>query len=177
MSDFKKRGTLGKKIVLVCILCTIFILLFSENFLSKEKVLVIEDVDKNMKNEFFLPEGNFTLGYIHSVLLTPAEEYFKVGDNNKLVLYKTIYESFGVGLPYSQEKWEFDIKNGKFILKVKRTIEAINLRVSPIPKHWLTIGENRYELIDLVKEPEDLVKIYADDIWGIKIGKRFRKLF
>lgn len=172
--DVKKKGTLGKKIGILCIL---FILLFSKKFLSDEKVLVVEDVDQNIMKEFWLPDETFTLGYIHSVLLTPAEEYFRIEDGNQLMLYKTIYESFGVGLPYSQKQWKFDIENGKFILNIERSFDSIPVRVSPIPKHWLSIGKDRYELMDLVEKPEDLVKIYAVERWGFKVGKRFYKLF
>ncbi|TCO70175.1 DUF1850 domain-containing protein [Marinisporobacter balticus] len=177
MWDFQNESIFGKKIVIACILCIGLIVLCSKSFLKEEKVLIVEDLDKKMKTEYVLPDKTFTLGYIHSVLLTPAEEYFKVEDDNNLMLYKTIYESFGVGLPFSQEKWEFDIKNGKFILNIKRSCDLIHLRVSPIPKHWLSIGEDRYELINLVKEPEDLVKIYAVDQWGFKVGKQFYKVF
>jgi hypothetical protein len=174
--DFKEKGSLGKKISILLIVL-ILMVLGATSLVKDEKVLIIEDVDHPMKTELHLPDGKFTLGYIHSVLLTPAEEYFSVADNNQLKLYKTIYESFGVGLPYSQEKWDFDIKDGKFILKVQRVTDAIHLRVSPIPKHWVSIGEERYELIDLVAVPEDLVKIYVVKEQGFRIGKKFIKLF
>lgn len=168
------QGSLRKKIIPICMILMVLLL---TNLVAHEKLLIIEDLDNQKKNEVFLPEKTFTLGYIHSVLLTPAEEYFRVEKGNELMLYKTIYESFGVGLPYSQEEWDFEIKGDKFILNIKRPFPSIKMRISPIPKHWLGVGETRYELMDFVEKPDDLVEIYAVDRWGLKIGKRFYDLF
>lgn len=170
----KKQGILGKKIWIIGILLVVLIL---TNFVSHEKILIVEDLDKHKKNEFFLPEKTFSLGYIHSVLLTPAEEFFRVERDNTLMLYKTIYESFGVGLPYSQEEWDFEIKDGKFLLNIERPFHSIKMRVSSIPHHWVNIGEERYELTEFVAQADDLIEIYAVDRWGLKVGKRFYKLF
>ncbi|WP_053955453.1 DUF1850 domain-containing protein [Inediibacterium massiliense] len=159
------------KIIVLCILIVGLILIRN---MKCEKVLVVEDVDEHVKNEFILLDPKFTIGYTHSVLLTPVEEFFQVKDSHKLFLYETIYESFGVGLPYSQEEGDFQIKDGKFILKIQRNFDAIHLRVSPIPKHWLSVGDHRYELIDLVKKPDDLIKIYVVDRWVLKIGKDYK---
>ncbi|WDV44892.1 DUF1850 domain-containing protein [Clostridiaceae bacterium M8S5] len=145
---------------------------FLTDILSYDKVLVIEDLDEYSKVKFVLEDNEFTLGYIHSVLLTPAEEVFTVGRDNELLLQKTIYESFGVGLPYDREKYKFEIKDGKFILYVKRSFDSINMRISSIPKHWLQIGNAKYQLVDLIAKEEDLIKIYAKNTLIIKFGKR-----
>ncbi|WP_300300948.1 DUF1850 domain-containing protein [Anaerosolibacter sp.] len=165
---------MNKKIIVLLIM---LILILSTKVVVHGKVLIVEDVDNDMKKEFFLPEDVFTLGYIHSVLLTPAEEFFQVKQDNTLMLYKTVYESFGVGLPYSQEEWQFDMENNKFVLKIERPFPSIKLRVSPIPEHWISIGEDRYEMLDLVAEPDDLVEIYAEDRWGLKLGKKYHMIF
>lgn len=159
-------------VVIVAIICVGF----SVGIISCEKVLVVKDLDEHATTKFILSDEGFTLGYIHSVLLTPAEEMFTVDDDNQLLLQKTVYESFGVGLPYSQEKFEFEIKDGKFILYVKRKFPSLKMRISPIPKHWLSIGSQRYELIDIVEKPEDLIDIYARNSFVIKI-KNFELIF
>ncbi|WP_129600672.1 DUF1850 domain-containing protein [Anaerophilus nitritogenes] len=155
-----KKGIGRWNIIIVCMLLVGVILITDS---KSKKVLVIEDLDENIKHEFILPDSKFSIGYTHSVLLTPVEEFFQIKNKNELSLYKTIYESFGVGLPYSQQEGDFEIKNGKFILKINRDFHDIHLRVSPIPKHWLSVGDHRYELIDLVKKPDDLIKIYIVD--------------
>lgn len=174
MTDFNGKGTLRKKIFIVFF---VLMVLLSIKIVTHGKVLIVEDLDGQAKNEFFLPDKTFTLGYIHSVELTPAEELFRVGQDNTLMLYETIYESYGVGLPFLKEEGELDIKDGKFILKTQRPMDSIKLRVSPIPKHWLSIGDERFELIQLIEKPEDLVEIYAADRWGLKIFGEFYKIF
>lgn len=174
MTDFIGKGTLGKKIFIVLFVLTVLI---SIKIVSHGKVLIVEDLEGQAKNEFFLPDKTFTLGYIHSVELTPAEELFRVGQDNTLMLYETIYESYGVGLPFLKEEGELDIKDGKFILKIQRSMDSIKLRVSPIPKHWLSIGDERYELIQLIEKPKDLVEIYAVDRWGLKVFGKFYKIY
>ncbi len=172
MSKFKKSGSL-----ILIILVVVIVLAISTNILTKEKILVIIDLDADNKTEFLLLDKKFTLGYIHSVLLTPAKEYFWVDKNNRLILQKTVYQSFGVGLPYSKEDGDFEIKDGNFILNMERPFEVINMRISPIPKHWLSIGQDRYELINIVSEQDNSIKIYAEEKWIIKFGKKFIKLF
>ena len=174
MTDFNGKGTFGKKIFIVLVILMVLLL---TKLVTHGKVLIVEDLEGQAKNEFFLPGNTFTLGYIHSVELTPAEELFRVGRDNTLMLYETIYESLWGRPALSQEEGEFDIKDGKFILKVQRPMDSIKLRVSPIPKHWVSIGDERYELIQLIDRPEDLVKIYAVDRWGFKAFGKFYKIY
>ncbi len=145
--------------------------------IKNEKILVIEDIDNPKKTSLVLEDDSFVLGYIHSVLLTPATEYFKVAEDNSLNLYKTVYESFGVGLPFSKEDGEFEIDGDKFILKVERKFDNINMRISPIPKHWLEIGSARYEMLDLIEKPEDLINLYAQDRWVFHFAGRSYIIF
>lgn len=166
-----------RKVSFLILFFVVIVLIISSNTISKEKILVIADLDSDKKSEFLLLEKEFTLGYIHSVLLTPAKEYFRVNDENRLVLQKTVYQSFGVGLPFSKEGLEFEMVDDKFILYIERPFEKINMRISPIPNHWLGIGQDRYELIDIVSKEDDLIEIYAEEKWVIKFGKKFIKFF
>ena len=150
-----QKGVIG---VVLCLLVGIF---FSQT-IQQSNILVVEDVITGKQTEIPVPSDRFVLGYIHSVLLTPAEEYFFIDNEQQLNLQKTIYESFGVGLPYSQtEDWEFEIVDGKFILYIDRTMASINMIISPIPGHWIEAEGEKYELIDLISEPEDAIRIYA----------------
>lgn len=160
-------NTIQKRVIGIVILGLI-IGVFIRSTVQQTNILVVEDIETGKITEIPAPNNTFVLGYIHSVLLTPAEEYFFISDQQQLQLQKTIYESFGVGLPYSQqEDWEFEIVDGKFILYVDRTMEQINMVISPIPDHWIEAGGKTYQLIDLVSKPEDAIRIYA------KKGYRF----
>ncbi|BEP29087.1 DUF1850 domain-containing protein [Helicovermis profundi] len=165
-----------KKIVSSLLIIVFIVIVFLSINIKKTKVVVVEDLDDYMKTEFFLPNNEFSIGYIHSVELTPAEEFLKVNKNNDIVLYKTIYESFGVGLPFSQKENKFDITNGKFILNRNRTMKSIKMRISPIPKHWITVNGTKYQLLDLITKPEDLINIYCKDELAIKIGHKYYKI-
>ncbi len=130
-----------------------------------ERMIVVVEDQKSGETKMLFPDTNhFELGYIHSVLLTPVDEFFEITDDNELILQKTIYESFGVGLPYEQlNDADFEIVEGKFILKIKREFDIINMIVSPIPKHTITInGETQYilDLFDGVNHARR-IKIYV----------------
>ncbi len=160
----------NRKFVLGIVVLCLGIGLVISSTLKQSNILVIEDVITGKVTELPAPSNTFVLGYIHSVLLTPAEEYFFIDNKQQLNLQKTIYESFGVGLPYSQEEdWEFEIVDGKFILYVDRTMEQINMIISPIPDHWIAVEDKRYQLIDLVSAPEDAIRIYSKKGYTFKL--------
>lgn len=114
--------------------------------LQERTIIIIEDQKSGERHTLFPNDNHFELGYIHSVLLTPVDEYFEIEDNNNLLLQKTVYESFGVGLPYEQmNDAEFEIVDGKFILYMNREFDKVNMIASPIPKHSITVnGEKKY---------------------------------
>lgn len=129
------------------------------------KVLLIEDVERNTINSIMVPEGKFTLSYIHSVQKTPVYEFFEIDEQNRLILVETSFSSLGVGLPYTEENGSFESRNGKFQLTgLSREFTTIPLRVSPIPKHSITVGNDTFSLLSFAA-PDDLIKITANDKW------------
>lgn len=134
-----------RKVVIIALsLILVSILLFTG--LKEKTVLIVEEQKTGEKHMFYPTDGLFELGYTHSVLLTPVDEFFLINEENDLILQKTIYESFGVGLPYEQlEDADFEIVDGKFILYLDRHFDTINMVISPIPKHTITVnGETKY---------------------------------
>lgn len=152
-------------ISLIIVSSIIFVLGFN---LEKGKILVIQNNTTGIKTEFNLPECIFSLGYTHSVMKTPAEEFFYINKENEIVLEKTIYQSLGVGLPFLPDEGVLNVEDGKFILYMNRTFKEINMIISPIPKHWLKIGDTNYPLMDILKEPDCSIRIYARDKNTIK---------
>lgn len=134
-----------RKIVIIGFsLILVAILLFTG--LKDKTVLIVEEQKTGDRRMFYPADGQFELGYTHSVLLTPVDEFFSINEHNDLILQKTIYESFGVGLPYEQlEDASFEIVEGKFILYLDRKFDTLNMVISPIPKHTITVnGETSY---------------------------------
>lgn len=132
--------------------------------LHERTILVVED-QKTGESKMFFPDSNhFELGYTHSVLLTPVDEFFEITEDKKLMLQKTVYESFGVGLPYEQlHDADFEIIDGKFIFYLKRNFDVVNMVVSPIPKHTITINGEVHEILDLFDDVNHArsIKIYV----------------
>ncbi|NLZ52645.1 MAG: DUF1850 domain-containing protein [Thermoanaerobacteraceae bacterium] len=142
------------------------LLLFFVNFkLESTKVLIIESETENIEHTIKIPQKKFTLSYIHSVQKTPVHEVFKIDEDNRLILTETTFSSLGVGLPFTEENGDFRNEEGKFKLTgLNREFTSIAIRVSPIPKHTITVGEKTYFLLSFVA-PDDLVKITAADRW------------
>lgn len=151
-----------KQLICIAIIAMVLFCIVADH-VGSAKVLVVENTDAQTQKEFYLPDSAFSLGYIHSIMLTPCEEYFRVGTNNRINLEKTIYQSYGVGLPFLPEEGELNVEDGKFILEIDRNFEEINMVLSPIPKHWLKIGDRTYDLIELADESGARVKLYITD--------------
>ena len=158
-----------KSIIGLLSICLLVILVMTG--LQERTVIIIEDQKSGEKHSLFPSDNYFELGYIHSVLLTPVDEYFEIDKDNNLILQKTVYESFGVGLPYEQmSDAEFEIVDGKFILYMDRKFEKVNMIASPIPKHSITVnGEKIYiaelfskESIDVTSE--SFKKLIKNDV-------------
>jgi hypothetical protein len=133
--------------------------------LHERTILIVEDQKTGEAKMFFPDNNHFELGYIHSVLLTPVDEFFEITEDKKLILQKTIYESFGVGLPYEQlSDTDFEIIDNKFILYLKRNFDVVNMVVSPIPKHTITINGESHYILDLFEGSDKTarsIKIYV----------------
>jgi len=148
----------------IIVLATIFI--FFTNFnLVYTKVLLIEDLEKDSVHTITVPQGKFTLSYIHSVHKTPVHDVFEIDEQNQMVLVESSFSSLGVGMPYTEENGTFHSSNGEFkITGLNRKFDAIPILVSPIPKHTIKVGDESFPLLSYAA-PDDLVKIKAAERW------------
>lgn len=146
--------------------------------LSLEKIKMIEITDRedNILKELYPENNEFTLSYIHSVLLTPADEIFTIS-NGSMKLIKTVYESFGVGLPCTQEKdSDFEIIDGKFILYRDRVFDNIGMVISPIPKHKITVNNIDYDLYEITGHEELAINIHTKEKYILRFGNKILPL-
>lgn len=133
-----------ERIYKILIVISMLLAIFVGYMTSKDYYLVISDRKTDKKWEYELKDKNFSLGYVHSVMKTEAEEFFSVEEKSKdIVLTKTIYSSYGVGLPFLPEEGKLEIKDGKFILNINRKFKEINMVVSPLAKHYLKINKKK----------------------------------
>lgn len=168
MKFIKEKKYLLRFILVIIIIFTSLLFVMSCN-ISKVKVLIIQDNTSNIKYEYTLLDCTFSLGYLHSVMKTPTEEFFYANEDNQIVLEKTVYESYGVGLPFLEEEGELECVDGKFILKMNRVYDELNMIISPIPEHYICIGDKKIKLNDLLKKPNSSIKLYVDVIYKINI--------
>lgn len=99
--------------------------------------------------------------YLHSVARTPVQEVFAL-KNNKFILKKTVYQSYGAGLPL--DGGVFSKEKDKFVRSGQNTEFAeILFRVSRTPEQKLKIAGASYELQEL-EQPGRQVKINSYSI-------------
>jgi hypothetical protein len=140
--------------------------------ITTEKVLVLQDVKRGLEHRIAAPESVFTLGFIHSVHHTPVYEVIHILKDNTLMLEEVRYSSLGVGMPFDHEGGTFENTDGKFVLRFQRKFNSINISVSPIPEHTITVGGKTYPLLDFTTSDGGLLNISAVDQWLLKWKSR-----
>ncbi|WP_051412044.1 DUF1850 domain-containing protein [Halonatronum saccharophilum] len=136
-------------IILIIFLLAGILLGFNETFLIVRE-LESGDIIWNSK---VYDGSKFIIRYTHSVHLTPVLEYFKV-DGCKLILYGTDYQSYGAGLPFSEDDLPGEYLLEEGFLKVRdinKVIGLIPLRVGNYAKHKLVFNSKEYHLYEKVK--------------------------
>ena len=71
--------------------------------LKSVHVLVVDTVKKGevLFVHMVRPGDKFSTGYIHSVELSPVQEFFRIDDQFQIILHETTFCSSNVGLPYA----------------------------------------------------------------------------
>ena len=108
-------------------------------------------------------EKQFSIRFIHSIHLTPVDEFYLVDDDFNLILYETQFDTFGVGMPSGLSEGEtVQLKDGKIIIKnMHRMLPYLDLRIGQvIADHTLNINGQTVKLAK-VAEPGSFVRIKA----------------
>lgn len=87
-----------------------------------------------------------SIHFIHSVQKTPVLENLAV-ENEELVLHSTVYQSFGVGLPFLASEGNFHKEGSYYVLdNMERRFKNLTLRVGVGTKLTLFLGGRSYPL-------------------------------
>lgn len=110
------------------------------NEVESGKILVVQRVEKGEE---------FTLIYTHSVHKSPVVEVFSVDPELGLVLKKTGFRDYGVGIPYSTP-YDFNMYKDDFfwIENINEPLGSFTMRVQEIPNQRLVFGEKIINLLD-----------------------------
>ena len=96
-------------------------------------------------------DGGFELSHRHSVAKLPWVEWFRVGPDEVMVLYRTRYGAFGAGLPSGDEGGTVSIEDGWIVIDgMHREFGSVALSPSSFTEHRLTVGSRAWALWPLV---------------------------
>lgn len=102
------------------------------------------------------PGDEFDIRYTHSVARTSVVERFRIMSDGQILLYETVYQDFGAGLPSEPDEGA-QVEVGPFGVRIsgmERTMTSIPLRVGSIARHQIAFGSDVVDLISLVESGE-----------------------
>ncbi|MDD2202207.1 MAG: DUF1850 domain-containing protein [Firmicutes bacterium] len=116
------------------------------------------------------PGDEFGIVFTHSVAKTPVEERFRIAADNSMLLYETVYQDFGAGLPSEADEGAV-MELGPFGIKItgiQRVIHRIPLRIGRTTKQQIVFGDNTIDLTTIA-EPGERVDILVAPQWRGRI--------
>lgn len=120
-----------------------------------------------------------TVGWRHSVELTPWEETYRAIEGGNLSLESTIYMSYGAGTPDTEGKVELLPSGLMHVTGIERIVPNYSLLYIPISHYYVKINEERYMLEDYVPAYESVKISYKTlqlyDWIRLKLRERGRK--
>ena len=113
---------------------------------NTEKHLYIYNNDTNVELAKFPINynDNFSIGFMHSVNMSPVIDYYKFNDNNEIFVYKTIYYNFGAGVETELENNEtmsYGDDGSMIIENIDKKISPLTYYLSSIYDHTLSIND------------------------------------
>jgi hypothetical protein len=115
------------------------------------------------------PGEQFSLGYIHSVELSPVWDHFRIDDSCRIILYETTFHSLNTGLPSTLGTGEKLVREGdRFrISGMNRGLPWVDLRVHEGNDNTLILaGEAPVKLYTLVGNSVIRIQIQKIPVWG-----------
>lgn len=113
---------------------------------------------------YFIPDKveKITIGWQHSVELTPWEENYNVLENGMLSLESSVYKAYGAGTPDVEGEAEL-LSNGYVkVTGIERVISEYSLFYVPISGYYIKHNKNTYELKGLVSDFESVQIKYGN---------------
>lgn len=149
MSLVKKINT-RKGVLSVLFLC--FMVLLFISFVPTIRVLSL--TNRKDSNECVLFRGaipHFQIGYTHSVNKGRVKDFYLCKDDNTLQVYKTLFVSYGAGIPEAEETdgaYFVQTEQGYEIQNLNRNVEKLVMAVGVIANHSIIIDEKEYFLTE-----------------------------
>ncbi|MGE4284112.1 MAG: DUF1850 domain-containing protein [Clostridia bacterium] len=126
---------------------------------ARKFVLIEEKTGKVLYYTDIKPYDTFTVTYTHSVNKSPVDDVFEIQPDYSIMVKKTIYRSFGAGVPYEIDKGQvLNIYDDRMeIDNINLPLEKYLLFVGTIAEHKLMIHEQEIYL-DQLTQPQQTVR-------------------
>lgn len=116
---------------------------------------------------------SFEIQYIHSIHLTPVNEFYQINDDLNIVLNEVHFDTYSVGMPSDLSEGEtLELKNGKMMIKnMQRIMPSIDLRIGQvIANHQLKMNGQLIPFSSIAKPGSwvhiEVRKLSIFDLWG-----------
>ena len=102
----------------------------------------------------------FSVNYTHSVNKGRVHDYYRILKFGQLELYKTLFLSYGAGIPEPYETQGADFlvtEDGYIIENLNRRLSQLVMAVGVIAEHSVSLGQREFFLKDFFKPQTSLV--------------------
>lgn len=114
--------------------------------------------DERGKPFIFLPwdSDELTIGWKHSVELTPWKETYQITDEGNFSFWSTLYQSYGAGTPDVEGNVKF-LQNGYVkVTGIERDISYYSLFYAAVSEYYLEDNKKQYPLSQYVPDHTDV---------------------
>ncbi|WP_053071953.1 DUF1850 domain-containing protein [Ornithinibacillus contaminans] len=142
-------------LAIVLIASGIFVIPVQSGFL-------LTNMDGKTYHIFPWKSNTLTVGWRHSVELTPWEETYQIKKDGTLSFLSTTYKSYGAGTPDTEGKVTFLTDGYIQVTGIERDIPYYSLFYVPISQYTLEDGTTKYPLKNYVPDYETVQIRYGD---------------
>ncbi len=144
----------NRKALVAAIIATFFLAIAAVLSFKTVPALTLLDHKGIKLAELPLEHGGFIHHYIHSIHKSPVDEEFIVS-GSKLELVRVRYDSYGVGMP-SDGGEAFRIEDNRFVVDLHRSFTHLDIRVSHLANHGVSIDGSFYPFTQWVTEESSI---------------------
>lgn len=140
-------AAVGVASVLLVTLSIAFFLVGGVDRLAGEPTVVVTDSDgEELLATAVGPDDEIVLEYTHSVEKTLVRDVY-VHEENRLVMVRMEFSSFGAGLP---SEADVTVRDGRYVYYPPRTeYETLRVMTGSTADHDLIVGDDRYDITAL----------------------------
>jgi len=156
------------RFVVVLITLGLFIIASYWMFIPTQLIFTITD-ESSGATVFYQPvvEGErFKIQFIHSVHLTPVEEYYRIAADPAIVLERVVYETYGVGNPSGPVDGErYGRQDGKLVIdRMNRRMKVIHQRIGQVRANHILEMSGRSVPFTTWSQPGSRVKLEVKEV-------------